>query len=105
MKRGTWKKKRALKKGPLCKNLQNHNTTGRAGGQGRMPMEAQPIYGAEANDTCQHQNCQCRTCDNDHGGECAVDEGSCTEAITRERCPVIGCSNWKPKEAPHEQSN
>ena len=60
----------------------------------------------EAKETCQHQDCQCKTCGNDHSGVCAADEGNCMEAITLERCPVIGCCyNWELKEALHEQSN
>ncbi|MHB8122640.1 MAG: hypothetical protein ACYDG4_10845 [Desulfuromonadaceae bacterium] len=54
----------------------------------------------EAIEACQRQDCHCRTCGNDHGGECMTLEGNCGEAVMLNRCPVQKCLNWTKKEAP-----
>ena len=53
----------------------------------------------EAKETCQHQDCQCKTCGNDHTGVCAADEGNCLEVQNTERCPVRRCANWVDKKS------
>lgn len=61
-------------------------------------MEAQPIYTSDIYSLCQ-QPCKCRTCGNDQGGHCRVDEGDCESAQSAERCPVGECGAWIPKAA------
>lgn len=64
-------------------------------------MEEIPMYSAY--DICQHQGCQCRSCDHDQGGVCGIDEGDCESAQKSERCPVGGCTAWIPKAAENLQ--
>lgn len=60
-------------------------------------MEEIPIYNAY--DICEHQSCQCRSCDHDKSGVCGVDKGDCVNALRTGRCPVWGCVAWIPRKA------
>lgn len=64
-------------------------------------MDQIPSHTAEevafAFDNCQHQGCQCKTCDHDKRGNCAFNEGDCFEAQHLGRCPVKICPNYLEK--------